>query len=160
MENLFVVYELDIWSRNLNTDFTLKNCLSGSVNLAKDPNSDKYPYWGYENAFDSRSEFSLPDGSMGKNVIIFWVKRNSHVHIDNKGKYIVILGEVPIQGLYYSKYSKYSINFGQLNREFWGSEFSSYETDLCKTTSHFELLTRKRHSSFELLTCKSYPSSY
>ena len=35
-----------------------------------------------------------------------------------------------------------------------GSEFSSYETELRKKTSHFELLTRKfyRNSSFELLT--------
>ena len=61
---------------------------------------------------------SLPDGSMDKNVIIFGVDRNSHVHIDNKGKYIVILGEGPTQGLYYSKYSEYSINFEESNREF------------------------------------------
>ena len=38
--NLFIVYELDTWSLNLNTDFTLKDCLFGSVKLTKnaDPN--------------------------------------------------------------------------------------------------------------------------
>ena len=33
--NLFVVYELDTWSQDLSTDFTLKNCLFGAVKLAK-----------------------------------------------------------------------------------------------------------------------------
>ena len=43
--------------------------------------------------FDSRSEFSLPDGSMGKNVIIYIVDVSSSVHIDNKKKDILILGK-------------------------------------------------------------------
>ena len=38
------VYELDTWSRDLNTDFTLKNCLFGSVMLTKNDNPDKYSY--------------------------------------------------------------------------------------------------------------------
>ena len=29
--NLFIAYELDTWLRNLNTDFTFKDCLFGSV---------------------------------------------------------------------------------------------------------------------------------
>ena len=33
--NLFIVYELDRWSKNLNPDFTLKNCLFGAVKLRK-----------------------------------------------------------------------------------------------------------------------------
>ena len=46
---------------------------------------------------------------------------SSSVHIDNKGKYIVILGEGPTQGLDDSKLpaeAKYSIKFTQLNRKF------------------------------------------
>ena len=31
--NFLVVYELDIFSRDSNDDFTLKNCLSGAVEL-------------------------------------------------------------------------------------------------------------------------------
>ena len=45
------------------------------------------------------SEFSLPDGSVGKNVIIFGVDMNSSVHIDNKKKDISIVGKGPVQAL-------------------------------------------------------------
>ena len=38
-----------------------------------------------------RSYFSLSDGSMGRNVIIFGSDMSSTVHIDNKGKAILIL---------------------------------------------------------------------
>ena len=69
--NLFIVYELDRWSRDLNTDFFLKDCLFGAVKLTKNADPDKYKYSGYGVKFDSRSEFLLSDGNMGKNVIIF-----------------------------------------------------------------------------------------
>ena len=36
---------------------------------------------------------------MGKNIIIFRTDNSSSVHIDNKGKDILILGERPTQGL-------------------------------------------------------------
>ena len=48
--------------------------------------SNKYVYPGYGAGFDSRSEFSLPDGNMGKYVIIFGVVMSSSVHIDDKKK--------------------------------------------------------------------------
>ena len=56
----------------MNTDFTLKDCLFGGVKLAKNADPDKYVYTGYGIGFDLRSEFALLDGSMGKNIIIFW----------------------------------------------------------------------------------------
>ena len=37
---------------------------------------------------DLRSEFSLTDGSLGKNVIIFGVDMSSSVHNDNRKRYI------------------------------------------------------------------------
>ena len=40
--------------RSLNTDFTLVNCLFGSVKLAKSPDLDKYKYTGYSIGFNSR----------------------------------------------------------------------------------------------------------
>ena len=86
MVNLFIVYELDRWSRELNTDFTLKYCLFGAVKLTKNADPDKCKYSGYGLGFDSRSEFLLPDGSMSKSVIIFGVDMSSSVHIDNKKK--------------------------------------------------------------------------
>ena len=58
-----------MWSRYLNVDFTLKDCLFGAVKITKNADPDKYVYTGYRIGFVSRSEFSLPDGSMGQNVI-------------------------------------------------------------------------------------------
>ena len=45
--NLFIVYELDTWSRDLNSDFTLKDWLFGGVKLARNSDLDKYIYSGY-----------------------------------------------------------------------------------------------------------------
>ena len=97
--NLYSSYTLTPWLRNLNTDFTLNNCLFGSVKLTKNADPDKYKYRGYGIGFESRSEFSFTDGNMGRNVIIFGADMSSSVHIDNKGKDILILGEGLTQGL-------------------------------------------------------------
>ena len=83
--------------------------------------TDKYKYSGYNIGFDSRSEFSLPDGSMGRNVVIFRVDMSSFVHIDNKGKVILIFGEGPTQELddtTLTAEAKYSINFVQPIKRF------------------------------------------
>ena len=56
----------------------------------------------------------MPDGSVGKNVIIFVSDTSSLVHIDNKGKNILILGKGITQGLNNSTLvaeTQYSINF-------------------------------------------------
>ena len=66
----FIVYELDAWSRDLNYDFTLKDCLFGGIKLDKNVDPIKYLYRGYGIGCDSRSELSLPDGSVDKNIII------------------------------------------------------------------------------------------
>ena len=84
--NLYISYTLGPQIRDLNTDFTLGNCLFGSVKLIKNANLDKYKYTGYGIEFDSRSEFLFTDGSYGKNVIIFGADMSSSVHVDNKGK--------------------------------------------------------------------------
>ena len=54
--------------------------------LTKNADPDKYKYSGYSIGFDSRSKFSLDDGSIGKNVVIFGVDMSSSVRIDNKKK--------------------------------------------------------------------------
>ena len=64
----------------------MKDCLFGGVKLAKNADPDKYVYSGYIIGFDSRSEFSLPDGSVGKNVIIFGVDLSWSVHSNDKKK--------------------------------------------------------------------------
>ena len=69
-----------------------------------------------------RSEFSLPDGSVGKNVILFGVEMTLFVHTDNKKKKdILILGVGPTQGLNDTTLTadaQYSINFSRSNRKF------------------------------------------
>ena len=83
--------------------------------------SNKYKYSGYGIGFDRRGSFSFPGGGFGQNVIIFGVDMNSSIHVDNKGKDILILGVGPTQGL--SKHSltaekMYSINFTVTNVQF------------------------------------------
>ena len=41
---LFIVYELDRWSRDLNTDFTLNDCLFGAAKLTKNAHPDQCKY--------------------------------------------------------------------------------------------------------------------
>ena len=40
--NLFIVCEFDTWSPDLNTEFTLKDCLFGAVKLTKNADTNKY----------------------------------------------------------------------------------------------------------------------
>ena len=70
--NLYIIYKLDIWSRDLNTDFTLGSYLFGAVKLTYNA--------------DARSQFLWSDYSWGKNVIIFGADMSSAVHVDNKNK--------------------------------------------------------------------------
>ena len=55
--NLYISYELDTWSRDLKTDFTLANWLFGVVKLSKNADWDKYGYSGYSIGFNSHSIF-------------------------------------------------------------------------------------------------------
>ena len=95
VRNINISYALGPCLRNLNADFTLKNCLFGSVKLTKNADPDKYKYSEYGIGFHSRSEFLFTDRSMGKNAINSKVDMSSSVHIDSKGKDILILDEGP-----------------------------------------------------------------
>ena len=58
---------------------------------------------------------------MGKNVIMFGVDMSSYVHLNNKGKDILILGKGPTQGLYHTALlakAQSSIDFSRSNRKF------------------------------------------
>ena len=70
--NVYIVYELDAWSRDLNGKFTLKGCLFRAVKLTKNADLDKYSYCGYGIGFDSRS-FSSLQNDWGENVVILGV---------------------------------------------------------------------------------------
>ena len=96
--NIYIVYELRASSSHI-SDPTLKNCLFGTVTLTKSADIDKYKYSGYGIGFDRRERFSFPGGEFGQNVVIFGADMSSSIHIDNKGKNILILGFRPTRGL-------------------------------------------------------------
>ena len=76
----------------------------------------------YGIGFELRLEFSVPDGSVGKNVIIFGVDMSSSVRIDNKKNDILILNIGPTQGIDVTTLTsevQYSINFSRSNRKFY-----------------------------------------
>ena len=58
--NLFIVYELDTGSQDLNSDLILKDCLFWGVKLARNADPDKCFYSAYGIGFYFCSEFSLP----------------------------------------------------------------------------------------------------
>ena len=97
--NLYISYTLNLQLINLNTDFTLGNGLFGSVKLTKNADLDKYKNSGYGIGFDSRLEFSIQNGSFGKNVIIFGANVSPAMSIDNKEKYVLIIGKGSTQVL-------------------------------------------------------------
>ena len=95
--NIYTVYELNkLYSK---ATPTLVNCLFGAVSITKNADIDKNKYSGYGIGFDRTSVYLLPYGSFGRNVVIFGVDMNSSIHVDNKGKYILILGKGPMQEL-------------------------------------------------------------
>ena len=47
----FIIFDLDSWPKIPLRNFTLKNCLYGATNRAKDSDKEKWMYSGYEIAF-------------------------------------------------------------------------------------------------------------
>ena len=93
--NINIVYELD--KTYVKTHPTLVNCLFGAVGITKNPDIDQNKYSGYGIGFDRTGVYLLPDGCFGRNVVIFGVDMSSSVHVDDKGKDILILGTGPTQ---------------------------------------------------------------
>ena len=118
--NLYISYRINRKLRNTNTDFTLSNCWFGSVKLTKNADSGKYKYNGYGIGFDSCCKLSFTGWNIERNAIVFGADMSSSVHVNNKGKCILILGEGPTQGLNHTltAEAKHSINFTQLGKRF------------------------------------------
>ena len=93
--NIYIVYELGASSSHVN-DPTLKNSLFGAVTLTKNADIDKYRHSSYGIGYYRRGSLSFPGGS--QNVLIFGVDMSFSAHIDNKKKYILVLGIGPTQG--------------------------------------------------------------
>ena len=91
----------------------------GAVKLTKYVDINLYKYSGYGIALDRKIFFSI-DAEIGRNVIIFGADMSSSSHIDDKEKYILILGKGPTQGLEHTLAAEklYSIHFTKQNRKF------------------------------------------
>ena len=110
--NIYIVYEINKIYTKIHP--TLLNCLFGAVSITKNADIDKNKYSGYGIGFDRTGLYLLPSGRFGRNVIIFGVDMSSSVHVDNKGKNILILGKDPTQGLgehWLTAEKMYSVNF-------------------------------------------------
>ena len=115
---MYTVYEITSDYKDISYP-TLENCLCGSVKLTKSADIDKYRYFGYGIGFNRQTSFSIGNET-GKNVIIFGVDMSSKTKIDNRKKYILILGKAPTQGLEHTLSAEklYSINFTKKNTKF------------------------------------------
>ena len=63
--DLFIAYELNRWSKYLNAELTLKDCLFENVKITKNAAPEKYSYSRYGIELDSRSLFSIPNFDWG-----------------------------------------------------------------------------------------------
>ena len=87
--------------------------------MTKNVDIDEYKYSGYGIGYDRRGSFSFGNGFV-RNFIIFGVDMSSSVHVDNKKKDILILGDSGTQGLdgtALTAEEKYLIDFTE-NKEF------------------------------------------
>ena len=115
------MYEINLWPFRRG-DFTLGNALFDEVKLVQNADKSKYKYSGYGIGFDNLGFFSFPTSGFGKNVINFGADiSSSSVHVDNKKKDILILGEGTTQGLgdtTLTAEKKYSVNFTEHNKKY------------------------------------------
>ena len=119
---LYISQKLNPQLENLNTDFASNKCLFRYVKLTKIADLDKYKYSCYGIRFEFCSEFLFTDESFGKNVIIFGADMSSSVHIENKNKDVLTLGEGPTQGLddtTLTAEAKYPIHFTQSRKDLY-----------------------------------------
>ena len=90
--------KLDAWSRDLNSCFTLNDCLFKSVKLAQNANPDTCIYNSCDIVFDLYYKFSFSDGSKSKTIFI-WSWHELICAYDSKKADIVILDKVVTQVL-------------------------------------------------------------
>ena len=92
----------------------------GAVILTKNADIDKYGYSGYRIGFGRKSSFTFPGGGFGQIVLIFGADMSSSAHIDNKKKFILVLGKGPTQWLEHTLTAEKmcSINFTVTKKKF------------------------------------------
>ena len=84
--NVYIVYDLDVWPRNLSNHFKFKNCLFETTNIIKNNNTEKYVYKGYRVTCDDASDFP-------RNVVNFGFDNSSSSHSANCKNNFLIIGD-------------------------------------------------------------------
>ena len=95
---VYIVYDLDVWSKNPTNNFKFKNCLFEATNIVKTSDKEKYVYSGYGITFDSTGPWSF-DNDFSGNVMIFDVDNGSLFHSDSRKNNFLILGEGAAYGI-------------------------------------------------------------
>ena len=112
---IVIIYYIDELDKTyVKTHPTVVICLFGTVSITKIADIDKKKYSGYGIGFDTTGVYLLPDGSFGRNAVIFGIDMSSSAYVDNKRKDILISGTGPTQGLgehSLTAEKMYSINF-------------------------------------------------
>ena len=92
--NVYIVCDEDTWPKNPLNNFTLKKCLFGTANIAKNNVKEKFKYSGYGIVFDGAAEWVF-NNDYDRNVIIFCVENVSSSHTDNRENDFLVLVEGP-----------------------------------------------------------------
>ena len=95
--NVYIVYDLDNWPKNLLRKFTPKNCLFEVTNIVRNSDKEKCVYSGYGITFDGRGEWSF--NKYTTRNVIFGFDNSSSPHTDNLKNDFLILGEGPTFGI-------------------------------------------------------------
>lgn len=96
--NLYTLYVVILWPYNLSVEFTIGNCLFGTVKLAKNADVDKYGYSGSCIGFDACSSFLLSNKKeMTEKMLLFLLYMTVHLSMLITKK--IILRKSPTNGL-------------------------------------------------------------
>ena len=115
--NVYIVFDLDAWSRIPNNNFKFNNCLFEATNIVKNSDEEKYVYSAYGITFDSGGSWNF-DNDFARNVVIFGVDNSSSPHSDNHKNNFLILGEgttYGINGRFGTPGKRFDINFSKAN---------------------------------------------
>ena len=129
IENAYLVYDLDDWSKNPLDNFKLRSCLFGATNVVRNSDKEKWVYSGYGIAFDGSRSWNF-DISYTRNVLIFGIDNSSSSPTDNRKNNILVLGEAPtygISGNFGSPENNFSINFNKAKTNFCLSLHYNYD---------------------------------
>ena len=100
--NAYIVCDLDDWPINTLNNFTLRNCLFGATNMAKNSARCKYVYTDYGIAFGGAGLWSFGK-SLAKDIVTIGVDNSSASHGGNGKNNLLMLGERPTDNINFSK---------------------------------------------------------